>query len=525
MSQATGSEARETRRKLLHRLDRQRTLVAAGYVGALSGAVAVGFRLLVEHSEGLGRSTAAALTHLGPLGYVVLMALGATLGALAGLLTDRIAPDAGGSGIPQTKAAIMGMRGLRPWRLVLVKIVGGCAALTAGMSLGREGPTIHLGAAMGELFGRLGRVPARSKRVLVAAGGGAGLAAAFNAPLAGFLFVMEELRREMSPLTYGTSLISSVLAVGVARFALGGASSFALESAPQLPLSNLPAVLLVGIAAGFVGVAFNRALLATSGFRIRRTIPRWIAGATVGAFTALLLVAWPEVTGGGHAVAQRVLQGGMVAPTVAAVAALFVGKFVTTVLSYATGVPGGLFAPLLVIGSLVGLCVGLMLQPNPLLAVSPPLLATVGMAAVLASSVRAPLTGVVLIMEMSGQYSLLYDLLVAAFAAYTVAELLRDTPIYEALLERDLHGGALRSEHEGEVVEAFVETGSRLDGARIGSLRLPDNVTIASIEREGRTLAPRGGTTVRPGDHLTFVVGAEGPAENALVLIDATRAP
>jgi CIC family chloride channel protein len=499
--------------------------VAAGCVGALSGAVAVGFRLLVEHSEAFGRSTAAQLAHHGLIGYLAIIVLGALLGALAGLLTDRLAPDAGGSGIPQTKAAIMGMRGLRPWRLVFVKIVGGCAALTAGMSLGREGPTIHLGAAIGELFGRLGRVPARSRRVLVAAGGGAGLAAAFNAPLAGFLFVMEELRREMSPLTYGTSLIGSVLAVGVARFALGGGSSFALTAAPQLPLANLPAVLLVGIAAGFVGVAFNRALMSSSGFRMRRRIPRWLAGAVVGAGTALLFVAWPEVTGGGHGVAQRILQGGMVAPTLGLVVALLVGKFATTVLSYATGVPGGLFAPLLVIGSLLGLCVGLLLSPVSFLAVSPPLLATVGMAAILASSVRAPLTGVVLIVEMSGQYSLLYDLLVAAFAAYAVAELLHDAPIYEALLDRDLHSGVPRSEHGGEVLEAFVETGSRLDGARVGGLRLPDNVTIASIEREGVVLAPRGGTTVRPGDHLTFVVGAEGPAENALALIDAARAP
>lgn len=449
---------------------------------------------------------------------------GALLGALAGWLTDRVATDAGGSGIPQAKATIMGLRGINPLRLAAVKIVGGCAALAAGMSLGREGPTIHLGAATGEFFGRLGKVPVRSRRTLVAAGAGAGLAAAFNAPLAGFLFVMEELRREMSPLTYGTSLIGSVLAVGVARFALGQASSFELSVTPTLPLTDLPAVLLVGVVAGLVGVLFNRALMSASGFRIHRKIPRWLLAGGVGAATALLIAAWPEVTGGGHAVAERILRGDTGSMALTAVLALLAGKVASTVLSYATGVPGGLFAPLLVIGSLLGLAMGIGFHSVPFLAAPPTVLATVGMAAILASSIRAPLTGVVLIIEMTGRYALLYDLLVAAFAAYAVAELLHDTPIYEALLERDLHGGPLDG-HEGEVIEAFIESGSRMDGARISGLRLPDNVAIAAIEREGQTLAPRGSTTLRPGDHVTAVIGAEGPLESALALLDAARAP
>lgn len=519
------SASREARRRLLHRLDRRRTLLAAACVGALSGAVAVAFRLLVERAEALGSRLAHALAALGPLGYVGIVLFGATLGAVAGLLVDRVEPEAGGSGIPQAKAAIMGLRPLRPWRLVLVKIVGGCAALTAGMSMGREGPTIHLGAAMGEIFGRVAKVPLRSRRALVAAGGGAGLAAAFNAPLAGFLFVMEELRREMSPLTYGASLIGSVLAVGVARFALGQGSSFALSAPPPLPLTDLPAVLLVGVAAGLIGILFNRSIMAASGLRRRKAWPRWAAAALVGGLMATMFVLWPEIAGGGHGVAQRILQGGMGSVTLVAAIALLVGKLASTVLAYATGVPGGIFAPLLVIGSAAGLAMGLLLRPFPALAVAPATLATVGMAAILASSVRAPLTGVVLIIEMTGQYALLYNLLVAAFVAYAVAEILHDVPIYEALLARDLHGGVPLAEHTGEVVEAFVETGSRLDGTQIHALHLPENVTIAAVERDGRTLAPRGSTVIRFGDHLTVVVGAEGPMENALSVIDAARAP
>lgn len=519
------ASSRESRRRLLHRLDRQRTLLAAAIVGALSGAVAVGFRELVERAEKLGSGLAHNLAGHGPLGVVGIVLFGAVVGGVAGLLVDKASPEAGGSGIPQAKAAILGLRPIRPWRLVVVKILGGCAALTAGMSLGREGPTIHLGAAMGEIFGRVGHVPMRSRRTLIAAGGGAGLAAAFNAPLAGFLFVMEELRREMSPLTYATSLAASVLAVGVARFLLGQASSFTLTAPPPLPLTNLPAVLLVGALVGLVGVAFNRSIMATSGLRMGRKWPRWACAAAVGAVTSLLFVFWSNVTGGGHGVAEEILRGEWSHAAVGVVLALLVGKFVATVLAYATGVPGGIFAPLLVVGGLVGLAVGLLLAPFPAFAVSPAVLATVGMAAILASSVRAPLTGVVLIIEMTRQYDLLYDLLVAAFAAYAVAEALHDLPIYEALLERDLHGGVPVAEHEGQVVEAFVETGSRLDGAPIRALHLPENVTIAMVERDGRTLAPRGATILHPGDSLTAVVGAEGPMENALALVDAAKAP
>jgi len=486
--------------------------------------VAVCFRLLVERSEAFGHGFAREMLGHGVVGAILLAMAGALLGGLAGLLTDRYAPDAGGSGVPQAKAAIMGMRPIRPLRLAFVKIVGGCAAITAGFSAGREGPTIHLGAATGELFGRLVGTPVRSRRSLVAAGAGAGLAAAFNAPLAGFLFVMEELKKEMSPLTYGTALIGSVLAVGVARFALGGASAFDLAAPPIVPLSGIPAMALVGVATGLVGVAFNRLLMAGSGWRMRRKMPRWIAAGTVGAATGLLLAFWPDITGGGHHLAERALRGELGSASLGLLLALLVGKLALTVGSYATGVPGGFFAPLLVMGSLIGLLVARCVGPIPALAVPAPVLASVGMAAILAGSLRAPLTGVVLIIEMTGQYALLYDLLVAAFVAYATAELLHDVPIYEALLERDLHGGAPIAEHEGEVVEAFVETGSRLDGAEIRSLHLPENVIVAMIERDGRTLAPRGRTALRFGDHVTLVVGAEGPIENALEVLDAAKA-
>ena len=336
---------------------------------------------------------------------------------------------------------------------------------------------------------------------------------------------MEELKREMSPLTYGTALIGSVVAVGVAQFALGGGSSFSLPIPPTIPLSRLPAMILVGVATGLVGVGFNRALMAGSGWRIGRKVPRWIAGAVVGLATGLLLALWPDVTGGGHGLAERGLRGELLGDSFGLLLGLLAAKLALTVASYSTGVPGGFFAPLLVMGSLIGLLVGRLLLPMGALAVAPPVLASVGMAAILAGSLRAPLTGVVLIIEMTGQYGLLYDLLVAAFVAYATAELLHDTPIYEALLERDLHGGTPVSEHEGEVIEAFVESGSRFDGATIRALRLPENVTIAVVEREGRTLAPRGATVLRSGDSVTAVVGAEGPMENALAVVDGAKAP
>ncbi|MBX3120465.1 MAG: H(+)/Cl(-) exchange transporter ClcA [Fimbriimonadaceae bacterium] len=524
---ATDSSSEQaTRWRLLSRLDRRRTLLLAGVVGVIAGLVAVAFRYIIVATEHASLYFAKALDTSNLFILLGILVAGTALGGLAGWVTERFCPEAAGSGIPQTKLAILGIRPLRSVRVLLVKLVGGVLALASGMSLGREGPTIHMAAASGELFGRLVKAPRRSRRALLASGAGAGLAAAFNAPLAGFLFVMEELKREMSPITYGTALIASVSSVAVARFAIGQESSFLLRETPIIPLRSLWIVVVVGIVAGLIGILFNRMLLRGMDVRKKFRIPRWLAGGIVGGFASLMLALYPRIAGGGHTVAESVLRGGFDNIALLALATILIGKLLMTIASYSTGVPGGIFAPLLVIGSLAGLLIALTLQTLGVDIQTPPeVYATIGMAAVLSSSVRAPLTGVVLVVEMTSQYTLLYALLIGAFVAYAAAELFHDKPIYEALMERQLETESIDHDHDGEVVEFAIEPGSIYEGSRVDSLGLQKGILIAAVERDGRVLAPHGKTVLLAGDMVTFVLSAGLPPTLLAEAMEHAKAP
>jgi CIC family chloride channel protein len=274
----------------------------------------------------------------------------------------------------------------------------------------------------------------------------------FNAPLAGFIFTLEELRRPMSVVTYSGTLVAVICSVMVARAFTGQLPDFAVRGYPPPPLESFPLVLAIGVVAALLGVVFNRGLLGLHRrFLAIRAVPRWSLPGLV--LAAIGLVAWwlPDATGGGHGVAQRLLSGDYPAG-LGGLAILLAAKFAVTLTSYASGTPGGIFAPILVIGTIAGVIVGhaghwLL----PAIAPTPTAFAVLGMAAVFTASVRAPLTGITLILEMTGEQDQLFALCGACLVAYLVAEALRDRPIYEALLEEDLaRRRAARNAERGE---------------------------------------------------------------------------
>jgi CIC family chloride channel protein len=396
------------------------------------------------------------------------------------------------------------------------------------MSLGREGPTVQIGASIGKLVGDVLKIPKRSYGALIASGAGAGLAAAFNAPLAGFLFVMEELKREMSPITYGTALLGSVCSVAVTRYLLGQSPSFQLVSPEVPPLIALFPILLLGGIAGLIGIAFNRGLLGVLVVRDKLKCPKWLAGLIVGVVSGLLLIYFPAVTGGGHHLIAELLRGHLEAKDVLLFAlAVVVVKLAFTALCYGTGVPGGIFAPMLAIGAFLGYAYGFLVhQISPGLNFTVEGFATIGMAAVFAGSVRAPLTGVVLIVEMTAEYKLLYALLVGSFAAYALAELLGDEPIYEALLERDIHA---QTSHQAdgdlpEVIEFIIEPDSEMDGRKIKDLEVPEGALITGVIRQDRNLVPRGSTQLLAGDAVTLVLDGDN-LSTSIRIHDMAKAP
>jgi CIC family chloride channel protein len=318
----------------------------------------------------------------------------------------------------------------------------GVLAIGSGLTLGREGPTVQMGGAVADGIARGLKVSPQDRLTLTAAGAGAGLAAAFNAPLSGLIFVLEEVQRDFRPAVFGAAFVAAATADVVARSVSGQLPVFTVPNYAMPPLSALPAFALLGMLAGLLGVAFNRGLLGTLNLMAR--VPRrWRFGicAVVGAAAGLLAWFSPSAVGGGHELAETVLTNSI---PLFAVPLLFLVRFGLTLASYGTGAAGGSFAPLLALGALLGLGVGHMVHIfMPALAAEPGVFAVVEMAAYFTAIVRAPLTGILLISEMTGSYEQMLPLLAASFCAYMMAEYLRDIPIYEALLERDLSRGGI----------------------------------------------------------------------------------
>jgi CIC family chloride channel protein len=415
---------------------RRHILPKALVIGIVAGLISSAFREALQWSE----VHRIGWLHELPTwkGLLAALSLGAVGSGVGLWLVRRFAPEASGSGIPHIKSVILGEEDLRWWRVLPVKFFGGLASIGGGLALGREGPTIQIGGATGLMVSKWFRVKSGEgeRKALISAGAGAGLAAAFNAPLAGVVFVLEELHGAFTPVIFVAAFLASVTADVVCRVLTGETPIFALHDMPIPTLNALPVALVVGIIAGLGGVLFNRCLLASLDFFDR--LKRW-PPAVVGALTGLVvgLAAWiyPEVSGSGSILAAHALAGGY---AVRVVVVLVAARFVLTMISYGCGSAGGIFAPLLVIGALGGLAVGTVAhKAAPILAGHPEIFAVLGMGALLTSIVRAPLTGIVLMIELTGKYDFMLPLLVSCFAAYGMAEALNDRPIYEALRERN----------------------------------------------------------------------------------------
>ncbi len=502
---------RAERRALVATSGRRHQLWRAVLVGLGAGLMAILFQKGLEIAEWL-RETIVAQAAGGFLGYLLAIVYCAGLVWIAAWLTHRVAPQSAGSGIPHVKAVVAGFQRLQWWKVLPTKLLGGICAIGGGLALGREGPTVHMGACVAAALGSALRLPQRAQRTLLAAGGGAGLAAAFNAPLAGFLFVLEELEKNFTPVTYATALVASGCADAVTRLIVGERPAFRIVGYPAPPLRAFPLVLGIGVLAGLVGIVFNKTLLAS--VRAGRQLPRSRV-LLIGLLAGVVSVYVPAVAGGGHRTAEIVLhgtylyQGGL-----AIMLALMAAKFGMTMISYAAGVPGGIFAPMLVIGAFLGLAFGAVASwLPPAWTAAPQAFAVLGMAALFASVTRAPITGIVLIVEMTNNYEQLFALMLACGAAYLVAEAFRVPPIYDALLELDLelHPRSPQTDGSPTVYELIVERGSYLEGREIRELSLPPGCAVVSLLRGDLEIVPPQALHLQAGDVLVVVAESRDP--------------
>jgi CIC family chloride channel protein len=409
--------------------------VLAPLAGAGAGLIGAVFRLALEAADRV-RDDLIRCSHDWQIaGFLLIVATAAAAVAMAAWLVRRFAPYTSGSGIPHVEAALLGEVRPAPPALIPIKFLGGLLAIGSGLALGREGPSVQMGAAIAHKLGELARRGTGDSCILLAAGAGAGLAAAFNAPIAGAVFVLEELVRRFDARIAVAALVASAAAIAVARAILGDAPDFQVAPAGYQPPGMLPLFIGLGAVAGLVAIGYARAILGLMSLDER--FAHWpvearaaIIGACVGAAAWFL----PDLVGGGDPITQSALSG---SAGTGLLLAAFVFRFGLGAVSYAAAVPGGLFAPMLTLGTLLGLIFSqLCLLALPGSAIDPTAFAIVGMAAFFIGVVQAPVTGIVLVTEMTASFTLLLPMLAAGGAAMLLPVLLRSTPIYDALRER-----------------------------------------------------------------------------------------
>jgi CIC family chloride channel protein len=408
-------------------------------VGAAAGAAGAALRLALEHADRMRDALIAWAHGKASLGFLIVVVTCAAATALAAWLVRRFSREAAGSGIPHVEAVLHGELPPAPYGLVAVKFVGGVLAIGAGLALGREGPCVQIGASCGALAGRLFRRSWPDCRVLLAAGAGAGLAAAFNAPIAGAVFVLEELVQRFEHRVAIAALAASATGIALARALLGDTSDFHVGLLEFATAPARPLYLVLGCVSGLVAVAYNRSLLATTTAAERlEKLPVQLRAGLIGAAVGILAWFTPTLVGGGDPITQRTLLG---EEALTLVPLAFLLRFGLGVVSYAAATPGGLFAPLLVLGAQSGLLFGAACRLSfPSLNLQPEGFAVVGMAALFTGVVRAPITGIVLVTEITDSVTMLLPMLGACFTAMLVPTLMREEPIYEALRKHMLRG-------------------------------------------------------------------------------------
>jgi CIC family chloride channel protein len=366
-------------------------------------------------------------------------------------LVHRFAPEAAGSGIPEIEGAMDGIRPVRWWRVIPVKFFGGMGALGSGMVLGREGPTVQMGGAIGRMISDVFRVKNEDTRhSLLASGAAGGLAAAFNAPLAGIMFVVEEMRPQFrySLISIRAVIISAVSANIVFRMINGQEAVITMPEYDAPELKALGLFLFLGMLFGIFGVIFNRLITLSQDIFVRihkNQRKRYlITGSLLGGFFGLTLLYVPELTGGGISFIPDITNGSYSATVLLL---LFIGRIFTTVICFGSGAPGGIFAPMLALGTLFGYAFGLIAKSLfPELDIEPGMFAIAGMGALFCATVRAPITGILLVIEMTGNYNLILPLIITGLGAVIFAQMFGGQPIYSQLLNRTLKNEKLRQQ-------------------------------------------------------------------------------
>ena len=430
-------------------------------VGIIAAFVVVLYRFALSYAEDFSffiYSFIKDKKYLIPIWFIILILLAFFIGKLI----DK-EPYISGSGIPQVKGVMGGYIKNRPLSIIINKFIGGTLCIVSGLSLGREGPSVQLGSSVGDIVSKKFKSTRLERRLLISSGATAGLAAAFNAPLSGVLFSLEEIYKYFSPLVLISTITAAVVADFISKQFFGLNPVFNFSTSQAIPLNNYWILLILGICLGIFGAFYNWITLKTEELSLTTTL-------------SLLLL-------------------------------MLVAKFLFSIISFGSGAPGGIFFPLLIIGGTFGAVFGYIAINY--LGISPALFNNfiiISMAGYFTAIVRAPITGIILITEMTGSFTHLLSLSVVSIISYIVADLLKSTPIYDSLLKRLLLKNNINEYHSKStkkiIITNVVHFGSKIEKTYLNNLKLPENTLIVSIKRDEVSIVPKGNTLIKAGDTI-----------------------
>lgn len=414
----------------LQEIARSKIILQAVMVGLISGLLVVFFKVSINKLFEFIQNFISQfdLSH-----KLLIFPLITTLGGLiSGVLVFKFAPETKGSGIPFVKMVMARMGNITRVRTIVIKFLAGVAGIGTGLSLGREGPSVQLGAGAGALVGKIFKMKGTDQGKLIAAGAGSAIGATFNAPIAGTIFVLEELVNKFSASLLFPVLVATVTASSVARHFLGNNPSFTIPYITHdLSFEGISVCIILGIVAGFLGVAFAKIIYKNNEFFEKMDkIPNWLKPAIAGFGIGVIGIFIPYVLGSGNLSVDLLLQHKL---ALSVVVLVFAVKFFVTPFCFGSGAAGGIFLPMLMLGSFLGYIVASIFNMFGF-HVDVVVMAMIGMGAFLASVARTPITAVVMVFEMTAGYTHILPIMLSAAIADLIAEKLNHRPIYASLI-------------------------------------------------------------------------------------------
>lgn len=474
-------------------------------VGIASGLICVLYRYALQIAES-GLMNVLSYIKGSPSKTVLWLLLAVILGITVSFI-NKFEPDAAGSGIPQVSGEIRGYFSLNWWRVIIAKFIGGTTSVFCGLSLGREGPSVQLGGMAAKGVSRLTKSDKTTELRMISCGAGAGMAAAFNAPIAGTMFVLEELHRSFDKALLTMGIVSSITADYISKIFFGQDTIFKYDTS-TLALRHYWLLVIMGAVLGVAGVSYNVIMVKAQTLFKKIKLPTPVKISAVFLISAVIGLYFPQILCGGHSMANLLINE---RPELKILVLLFVAKFLFGALSFASTAPGGTLYPLCILGAYLGAIFGnIAIEAIGIKEALFEEFVIIGMAGLFASIVRAPLTGIILVFELTGNMNSLLPIATVSFISYAVANTIGTAPFYSILFEKAVEKTDTPNLDTGaneKVLQTFsIPIGSPVNDKRIADIDWGKHCIIVSIERNEVPITPKGDTVLKEGDTLVMLI-------------------